>query len=303
MINSNNITQYIEFLFQQKNGVSAPQEVLASWSNLSNEEVSIHLQTLYQHWNLPIAEIQILEQKFEQLTAPKPAPIFTPPPAQPLNNYVPPVQPQYQPQPDPVAPTYPTQPPAPQKKGNTGLIVIIICLVAILLAGGYYFMNTKSADNAPQNNLNNVPTVSNNTPATTNAPVAPVTVAPAATATFDNENDKLNAMALYQLMEAENNQNFDAIYNQFSPNMERYWNVNYPTFDELYDLYQKSWNSKSNIKQENIRIEKVGENKYDVSLTYTAFDDSKSKKISKNVKTRYEFDANHKIISTYGSSK
>lgn len=299
MINSTNITQYIEFLFQQKNGVSAPEEVLASWSNLNNEEVSMHLQTLYQHWSLPSTEIQLLEQKFSQLTVPTPksTPIYAPPPL-PVNtmNYGTPPPPQQQ--------QY-TAPAVLVKKNNTALIVIIVCLVAILIAGGFYFMSTRTPDNTSQNNLNNVPNVSNAnnpTPSTNNTP----TEAPVATAsqpTFDNENDKQNAMTLYQLIEAENNQNFDVIYNQFSANMERYWNVNYPTFDELNDLYQKSWNSKSNIKQDNIRIEKVGENKYDVSMTYNAHDDTKNKKISKNVKTRYEFDNNNKIISTYGLNK
>ena len=294
MINSSNITQYINFLFQQKNGVPAPQDVLASWANLNDEEVKVHIQTLYQHWNLPIDEIQSLEHQFEQLNAPKQTPIYTPPPPPPVSQSYQAPQQQYVP---PVQTSNMSAPPA--KKSNSGLIVIIICLLAIIAAGGYYFWSTK---NQPAtDNLAQVPTADKTVP---NEPKPVVPDAPKVDTPkqqeFDNEIDRENAMALFQLMNAENNQAFDEIYAYFSPNMERYWDINYPTYDELYDLYHKSWNSKSKISQDNIRVEKVGENTYNVSLTYNAHDNVNNKKISKNVKTRYIFDKNNKIISTYG---
>ena len=101
-------------------------------------------------------------------------------------------------------------------------------------------------------------------------------------------------------MDAEYRQNIYNIYSTFSENMERYWGVNYPTFDEIKKLYDDSWNKRTNIKHDDVVIEKVGYNKYNVTATYSYYDLEKQQSVQKQTRTRYEFDSNHKIVRTYG---
>ena len=64
MINSTNVIPYINFLYSKKNNLAAPQELLDSWKNLSDDEVTTHLKVLYSHWNLDEFAARNYEQEF-----------------------------------------------------------------------------------------------------------------------------------------------------------------------------------------------------------------------------------------------
>ncbi|WP_222166785.1 hypothetical protein [Edaphocola aurantiacus] len=295
MISRSNIVAYISFLYQKKFGQEAPQDLLDSWNGLNDSEVNIHLTGLYKHWNLDAISSKNFEQEFLGQSRSNHIPIMpTPPPAPaqkieyPTHNT--PMEHQ----------NFSNVPPEPfnaalvQKKSNAGMWIAII--VGLLVVGGlaYYFLEIEKQNTNVPNEVKATDTA--NTAVATAKPTE--TIEPAAPP--QTEDDRTNAREIQTLLSAEQSRNFDEIYQHFSPNMERYWDINYPTYDELKDRYQGTWDKTQNNQHSNIKVEKVSDNTYDVSTTYSYFSvkDQKEKKV--NSKVRFVFDADHKIIKTYG---
>lgn len=292
MISRTNIVAYINFLYQKKFGQEAPPDLLDSWNGLSDSEVNIHLNGLYKHWNLDAISSKNFEQEFLGQTRSH-APIMPTPPPAPKIEY----------------PTHSTPmekqnfsnvPPEPfnaqmgtKKSGSGGWIAAII---GLLLIGGlaYYFLEIDKQNTDVPNEVKMTDTAN-----TTKAPEKQAEpIQPAAP--VQTEDDRTNAREIQDLLSAEQARNFDEIYRHFSPNMERYWDINYPTYDELKARYQGTWDKTQNNEHSNIKVEKVSDNTYDVSTTYAYFSikDQKQKRINSTV--RFVFDADHKIIKTYG---
>lgn len=303
MINKQNIAQYITFLFRQKNGQQAPEQIINSWRQIDESAIREHLQGLYNHWQMSPQEFQQLEQAFlrsqQQDTLfdiPKPGHNNTPPSPQPQS---------YQSTQPSGSPVIEPQRPAGSSNSKGLMIGLLVALIAVSGVAGYFMMK---GDNTPPANTTNVPDLASQpagkpveTPSDPQprATVDTIKTQPAATEA-QSENDKANAATLQKLMDAEYKQDISTIYNTFSENMERYWGVNYPTYDDIKKLYDDSWNKRTNIKHDDVVIEKVGDNKYNVTATYSYYDLEKQKTVQKQTKTRYEMDASHKIVRTYG---
>jgi hypothetical protein len=299
MINTNNIAAYINFLFVHNNNQNAPKEVIDSWTNLNDEEIQLHLKGLYEHWNLDTTQSRKLEQEFiskQQKTIydiPKPAPQKV----APQHDDILINQPSYSAQqPNSNNYQYQNNYSAPDKKKLPWPFILVGILV--IGAGAYYFLQQS---NDTVNNTATIPTAQkidsiNNMTSIADTAVSAVIVVPEQT-----EDDKINSKVIYQLLEAEHTQNFYDIYQKFADGkIERYWDVRYPSEEEIKALYEKTWSKNTNIKHENIIIEKVSINAYDVTSTYSRYDIEKNKEFAISVKTRYVFDENNKIISTYG---
>ncbi|OJV56303.1 MAG: hypothetical protein BGO31_14530 [Bacteroidetes bacterium 43-16] len=292
MINRNNIVEFISFLYLKKFNQPAPQDLLDSWSGLNDNETSIHLNGLYRHWNLDAISSKNYEQEFlNRGNAAAHTPIFPSPAPASTTNYQ---QQNFTPNPAPQqqytqAPT----PPAP-KKGGSGWIIGI--LLAVIAAGaGYYVWDLNKKDTsappdvtATDNNIRKADTVQK-TPVPVQAPKPEQT-----------EEDKKNARVIHDLLYAESGRSFDDIYKYFDPNLERYWGINYPTYDELKAEYEKTWSKTESNEHSNVRINKVADNTYDVMSTYSFFSlkDQKQKRVDSKI--RFVFNKENKIIRSYG---
>lgn len=294
MINRNNIVEFISFLYQKKFNQPAPQDLLDSWSGLNDNETTIHLNGLYRHWNLDAISSKNYEQEFlSRHQGTTHTPIFpTPAPAPGNTNYQ---QPGYPQNPAPQQQyMQPPPPPPAQKKGGSGWIIGV--LLAIIAAGaGYYIWNLNQKDTsappdvtATDNNIKKADTVQK-------APVPVQAAKPEQT-----EDDKKNARVIHDLLYAESGRSFDDIYKYFDPNLERYWGINYPTYDELKAEYEKTWTKTENNEHSNVRINKVSDNTYDVMSTYAYFSlkDQKQKRVDSKI--RFVFNKENKIIRSYG---
>ncbi|OJU75942.1 MAG: hypothetical protein BGO09_14065 [Bacteroidetes bacterium 47-18] len=305
MINKQHIAQYIAFLFQQKNGQQAPQEIIDSWQQIEESAIQEHLQGLYNHWQMSPQESQRLEQAFLKSLQPA-APLFDIPRPDPVSSQADHNPAAYN---NVSASSAPIAEPRAASGSSKGLVTgLVIALLAVSGVAGYFLLNDNN--NPPADNTTNVPDITAQ-PAVNTLPTAepaapPASVADTGSAAYaatdkaQNEDDKANAATLQKLMDAEYRQNIYNIYSTFSENMERYWGVNYPTFDEIKKLYDDSWNKRTNIKHDDVVIEKVGYNKYNVTATYSYYDLEKQQSVQKQTRTRYEFDSNHKIVRTYG---
>ena len=287
MINKSNIEAYIQYLFQHKNGQKAPGEILDSWLQIEEADLSKHLQGLYRHWNLSETAASELEQSFIKTSQ-----------KTPLYDIPQPEASSYQSNPTDAQPLQ-----SKPKSYKNLAIVVSILLLAVLAGGAYYIMNNHS--NADVDNTTHVPDIDMQD----NAVEAPATAQPAeipeaepatAVEVEQNGNDNLNIATLRILLKAESNQNWETILTTFSPTIEQYWAVNYPTPEEIEALYRTAWEKRNDIKQDNIVIDKVADNTYNVKSTFSYYDIEKQKTFSKQINTRYEFDDNHKIVKTYG---
>lgn len=310
-ITQENIVSYINFLFKKNNNIDAPEEIINSWRTLNNEEIQAHLKNLYQHWSLSPDKASALEQEFSSTLQPSPS-LYDIPQPQVVATPTPPPVAQA-----PPAYTAPQQPnpiqtsPIAQKKSPVVPILLVVLGLGIAGFAGYYFAQKDKVD---PNATTVVPSNTATTPTTSIGTVVEppktvetltTTTAPIATATAEpvtevHLSDERNAAVIEKLFEAEYRQDFYNIYKSFSKNMEKYWSVNYPTEAELKSLYEKTWSKRTNIKHDNVSIEKVGPNTYNVNAVYSAYDVDKGETVQRAVKTRFEFDSENKIIKTYG---
>ncbi|RQO31556.1 hypothetical protein DBR32_06250 [Taibaiella sp. KBW10] len=292
MINKNNIVAYINFLYKRKFGQEAPQELLESWKDLNDSEVTIHMNGLYRHWNLDAISSKNYEQEFISQSRTGHAPIIPNPPPVSKIEYPTHSSPQAE-------QNYSNVPPAPfnaatKTKSSGGAWIFAIVGLLLIGALAYYFVVIDKQNTDVSKDVKTTDTA-NATKTPEKAPEPIQAAAPAQT-----EDDRVNAREIQDLLTAEQARNFESIYQHFSPNMERYWDINYPTYDELSARYQRTWDITQNNEHSNIKVDKISDNTYDVSTTYSYYSikDQKQKRVASKV--RFVFDGDHKIIKTYG---
>lgn len=293
MINRNNIVDFISFLYQKKFNRVAPQELLDSWSGLNDNETVIHLNGLYRHWNLDTITSRNFEQEFfSRDISSASGPIM---PVAPQMSQAPPQQTQYAPPPPPQQQQFSAPNQVNNSKSSGKGILYFLLVFAVLGALGFYIWTIyeKDTNAPPEVTATNNAAIKVDTPETVATPIV-------AAAPKETEDDKINARVIQDLMYAENNRNFEEIYSAFDPNMERYWDINYPVYDELKARYERTWSQVVDNDNSNIKVQKVADKTYDVSLSYSYFSlkDQKQKKVESKV--RFVFNEEHKIIKTYG---
>jgi hypothetical protein len=278
MINSTNIKGYINFLHLKKYNAPATEELLSRWAMLSDREVQAQLQGLYQHWGIDAVLGRNYEQEFNQAqTAAQVRPVSQPPSSLPQE----PVQ--------PVAYNY-TE---PKPKGSKStLYVAVILVLALVCAFLFYKMNKKEDTSAEQQPAAARTTEQVSVPQTATAPAKPVVLE-------ETEEDEVNMGVVRNLMQAEEAKDIGAILNCFSPDMQQYWDISYPSQEELTRRYNSVWEKSADGKHLNARLKKSGEDTYDMFADYEFF--SIKDQVTKTVKAhvRYVFDKNNKIVKTY----
>lgn len=102
------------------------------------------------------------------------------------------------------------------------------------------------------------------------------------------------------LLDAEERRNFDEISSYFSPNMKRYWNVSYPTKEELYKQYTDSWDIILSASNRILEIERLNKFNYILHTDYEyTLRESKNQKSTRS-EVRYKFNEEGKIVEIYG---
>lgn len=71
-INNLNIIAFIKYLYKKKTGSDAPEQLLQSWSTLSDDEIPHHLKAMTAQWGWSEVQLQYEIEGFLQLTRHKP---------------------------------------------------------------------------------------------------------------------------------------------------------------------------------------------------------------------------------------
>ena len=290
MITTNNIRAYINFLHLKKYSAPATEDLKNRWATVPDYELHSQLQGLYQHWGIDTATAAMYEQLF--LSTAQQPPVM---PAAQQTYGQPQQQPQYQ---QPLAPV------SPQKSSKAPLIIGI--LVGVLALGGglaYYLLSDKShGDSRPMiasdTTAEVTPTPKVEQSAT--APIEEIPETPTVTSGDMDEHDGTNVAVIENLLHAEESRDMGSILRNFSTDAQQYWDISYPTQNELRTRYSDVWKKSENGKHNNIRIEKVSNNTYDMYADYQFFSVKEGVTKALAVHVRYVFDDEHKIIKTYG---
>lgn len=99
-------------------------------------------------------------------------------------------------------------------------------------------------------------------------------------------------------IQAEDNRDFEAIWDFYAPLPQRYWDLKFPAKEAVRKRFEHSWTVIKEGSNEINDITKVAEGTYDVNLTFSF---TTQKGTSKTVRSdvRFEFDGNGKIIKCY----
>lgn len=281
MINRLNIVDYINFLYKKKYSQAAPQDLLESWSGLNDNETTIHLNGLYRHWNLDPISSKKFEEEFLNLGNAKAKTPIMPSPELVAKQQTQTHQ------------SHTSSNVVPKKGNNTWITILAIAVIGI---GGYFIYDASNKETGAPPDVLATDSVHKQIAKTKQSPQK----APEVIKEPFSANDETNVAAIQDLLKAEESRSFDGLYQHFDPNLERYWDINYPTSDELKSRYERTWEITEANNHSDIRVNKVSENTYDVFSTYSykSLKDQKQKTV--NSKVRFVFNDQNRIIKTYG---
>lgn len=288
MINPANIKEYINFLHLKKYSAPATEDLKSRWATVPASELNTQLQGLYQHWGIDVATASLYEQVFLSAQQQPPAPAAAP-------------QPQYQQVPQYQQPQYNVV--APQRKSNKTPLYIGIVVLLAAIGGFVYYKMANNGTNAPYTATDTTTAAATPAQPVEQSAVAPAEVIPetATVASGDmDDNDGANVAVIENLLHAEESRDLGSIVEKFSPDAQQYWDISYPTQNELSTRYKDVWKKSENGKHRNIRIEKVSNNTYDMYADYEFFSVKEGITKALAVHVRYVFDDNNKIIKTFG---
>ncbi|MEI6757440.1 MAG: hypothetical protein WCK85_06260 [Chlorobium sp.] len=102
---------------------------------------------------------------------------------------------------------------------------------------------------------------------------------------------------------AEDNRDLNKIINCFSTDLVRYWDLSYPTHDELIAKYLSVWNKSYQSKNIVTEIRNIDNQTFDLLTEYEYSEFGRTKPFSRTSTVRFHFDDNGKIDQTYGVIK
>jgi hypothetical protein len=99
---------------------------------------------------------------------------------------------------------------------------------------------------------------------------------------------------------AEDNGNIEEILSYFSPNVNRYWDLYNPTFNQLANAYQRAQSVSTDRRNTVDNIEMISDREYVLYTTFSYFSVKAQQQMSKPSRVKFVFDDNNKIVETYG---
>lgn len=176
---------------------------------------------------------------------------------------------------------------APKKKNNY-ILPFVIVLILIVVSLLYYYTPTfeNSIDDVKisEENLNEEEILTNNPPLETFSQPNTIQYQKEIKASekYRYLSKISNTEKIREFLKAEDNSDWEVLAYLFSNNVEKYWNLEYPTFDKLYTTYHYNWSNTGYRKNEILEIKKISENNYKVSTNFYF-----STKSDPNLKERY----------------
>lgn len=119
--------------------------------------------------------------------------------------------------------------------------------------------------------------------------------------TLSSLDENIIAGRIRMFLSAENHRDISSILSCFSPNLQRYWDIQYPTKAMLSNRYFTIWAKIRNNQNILKNIERVNEHTYIYIVDYTFYSlKDQTYKTVYNSRIRVVFDDNYKIISIFG---
>ena len=104
---------------------------------------------------------------------------------------------------------------------------------------------------------------------------------------------------MQELLAAEDQQNLPEIMNHYAPYMERYWDISYPTTEQLEKRYQDSWQKVADGVNTLMATRKIAPNIYDADIKFQYYDIKKDTTKAVSNTLRFVFNDNHQVTQVY----
>lgn len=280
MINASNILTYIKFLYQKKYEQVAPAQLLSQWRSVPEHQIQTELQKLYAHWEWSVSQGRKKEEEFIKLSA--------------ILAEAETVQ-----QPQNIETKLSEE--KPKRKGNW--LRWFSPLLLLALAYGIYTnyegdkndidTQEKTSGTLLQEPAQEPPLIEEPIIAM-NDTIDQTEGVPNSTETTD---DKLNKANIKNYIFAEDDRNLETLFGLLSPNIYKYYDLDYPTQNQLRNRYEHIWEITKDNTNYISEVKKVGERTYEVFGTYEYFGLKTEKTKMQDTHVRYEMDADNKIIS------
>ena len=114
-----------------------------------------------------------------------------------------------------------------------------------------------------------------------------------------NSGQPLYENIIRSFVAAEDNRDFNRLYSFVSQNMVRYWDISYPSYDDLLKMYQYAWDEISYSRNNINGIQRVNDYVYDLYTEYS-YRNKSNQLIMKNSVVRFVFDDEGKIKEVFG---
>lgn len=280
MINSDNVLAYVKYLYQKKYDQVAPAQLLSQWRNVAPHEIRNELHKLYEHWGWSNTESRKTENEFLEIAE--------------LIKSAPAVE--------PIVIEKEVLVPAKKSKSIWPWVVPILVLgLSYSLYTNYQNDTNNSTDDPVERTTGTlledtvaeeptiIDSIVNEEPQDTMSdPEDPNQI------TFDDRQSMANVKSF---IFAEDDRDTVKMFSLLSPNIYKYYDLNYPTESQLTTRYEHIWSITKNNTNYITEVKKVAKNKYQVLGSYEYFGLNTQEQKSLNTNLIFETDESNRIIS------
>ena len=284
MINAHNILAYIKFLYQKKYNQAAPAQLVSQWRTVEAHNIRPELQKLYAHWGWTEDDIQKNENDFVQLSGI-------------INETV-------VAQPEPIIVEKYIERPKKKRSYLLWIIPIAIALAAYGFYSDYFVQNNHEAETPQEQTAGSLleepieeePEYIEDTTAIEEV-LDEIDSTDISAEPEPNLNDQQNIANIKSFIFAEDNRNFDKITSLISPNIYKYYDLNYPTKAQLRNRYEHLWSITQNNTNYISAVNKVGDRSYEVKGSYEYVGVKTQERKQQKTHVLFEMDEDNKILS------
>ncbi len=287
MINSDNILAYIKYLYQKKYGQPSPAQLVSSWRKVEAYQIDAELQKLYQHWGWTHEESQQHETDFVTLAAI--------------------LDENRQAETSVENTTTINEAPLPsietKKKRSVWIWVLPILMLGLAyLVYDYVSQQQDDSETQTQNTegtLLREPIVDESEEEidTTEYLVEETDTLMVSDTTVLSMDDRQNILNVKSFIFAEDDRNIDKMFELVSPNIYKYYDLNYPTKAQLRTRYEHLWSITKNNTNYISDIKKVNERRYEVFGSYEYVGLNTQERKQQRTHLLFEMDENNRILS------
>lgn len=281
MINSDNILAYVKYLYQKKYDQVAPAQLLSQWRNVAPHEIRNELHKLYEHWGWSNSESRKTEDDFLQIAELLKPTTVTEPETIIIEKEV-----------------------AVKSKRSRSIWAWIVPILLLGLSYSLYmnYQNDKK-ETLPEpvektsGTLLEEAVIEDTAQELVIAPDPIDTLPDPADPNEITFDDKQSMANIKSFIFAEDDRNTSKMFSLLSPNIYKYYDLNYPTESQLTNRYEHIWSITESNTNYITEVKKVDERKYQVLGTYEYLGLNTQEQKSLSTNLIFETDENNKIIS------